>query len=86
MKNIHKPRLTSYTKDIYAYIYHFCHNNRKVLHFKIVLNFRNAQYAQMAQIYILLYGLQTNRKEITVVLIFINATGNNMNKKIYYKP
>ena len=86
MKNIHKPRLTSYTKDIYAYIYHFYHNNRKVLHFNIVLNFRNAQYAQMAQVYILFCGLQTNRKEITVVLIFINAAGNNMNKKVYYRP
>jgi len=44
-KNIHKPRITSYMKDIYAYLYPFCHNNRKVLHFNVVLNLRNAQYA-----------------------------------------
>ena len=86
MKIIHKPRLTSCVKDIYAYIYPFCHNNRKVLHFIIVLKFRNTQCAQITHLYILLYGLRSNRKEITVVLKNINAVGDNMNKKVYYKP
>lgn len=57
MEIINELCLTSYIKDVYAYIYPFCYNNYKALCFNLVLKFRNTYYAQLTYFHITTGGL-----------------------------